>query len=175
MEFKKVQSVPLSKLLEVKKAEYITVQLIPTKSNKNNATSSIATLINSMYVKVNKLITIENKKIIIKNTLKASYYIHITKKDVRFYFIIPKVHFIKFKSKFTEVWKNIEIREVDSIPIDPNECTKYQLRYSMNDSLSLSVDKRNNELLSSNMSVLEVLEQNECVGIFYNFIPTSEQ
>ena len=175
MEFKKVQSVPLSKLLEVKKAEYITVQLIPTKSNKNNATSSIATLINSMYVKVNKLITIENKKIIIKNTLKASYYIHITKKDVRFYFIIPKVHFIKFKSKFTEVWKNIEIREVDSIPIDPNECTKYQLRYNMNDSLSLSVDKRNNELLSSNMSVLEVLDQNECVGIFYNFIPTSEQ
>ena len=175
MEFKKVQSVPLSKLLEVKKAEYITVQLIPTKSNKNNATSSIAALINSMYVKVNKLITIENKKLIIKNTLKASYYIHITKKDVGFYFIIPKVHFIKFKSKFTEVWKNIEIREVDSIPIDPNECTKYQLRYSMNDSLSLSVDKRNNELLSSNMSVLEVLEQNECVGIFYNFIPTSEQ
>lgn len=175
MEFKKVQSVPLSKLLEVKKAEYITVQLIPTKSNKNNATSSIATLINSMHVKVNKLITIENKKLIIKNTLKASYYIHITKRDVRFYFIIPKVHFIKFKSKFTEVWKNIEIREVDSIPIDPNECTKYQLRYSMNDSLSLSVDKRNNELLSSNMSVLEVLEQNECVGIFYNFIPTSEQ
>ena len=175
MEFKKVQSVPLSKLLEVKKAEYITVQLIPTKSNKNNATSSIATLINSMYVKVNKLITIENKKLIIKNTLKASYYIHITKRDVGFYFIIPKVHFIKFKSKFTEVWKNIEIREVDSIPIDPNECTKYQLRYSMNDSLSLSVDKRNNELLSSNISVLEVLEQNECVGIFYNFIPTSEQ
>lgn len=175
MEFKKVQSVPLSKLLEVKKAEYITVQLIPTKSNKNNATSSIATLINSMYVKVNKLITIENKKLIIKNTLKASYYIHITKRDVGFYFIIPKVHFIKFKSKFTEIWKNIEIREVDSIPIDPNECTKYQLRYSMNDSLSLSVDKRNNELLSSNISVLEVLEQNECVGIFYNFIPTSEQ
>lgn len=175
MEFKKTKSIPMSKLLEVKKAEYITVQLIPTKSNKNNATSSIATLINSMYVKVNKLITIENKKLIIKNTLKASYYIHITKKDVGFYFIIPKVHFIKFKSKFTEVWKNIEIREVDSIPIDPNECTKYQLRYSMNDSLSLSVDKRNNELLSSNMSVLEVLEQNECVGIFYNFIPTSEQ
>ena len=175
MVFKKTKNVPMSKLLEVKKAEYITVQLIPTKSNKNNATSSIAALINSMYVKVNKLITIENKKLIIKNTLKASYYIHITKKDVGFYFIIPKVHFIKFKSKFTEVWKNIEIREVDSIPIDPNECTKYQLRYSMNDSLSLSVDKRNNELLSSNMSVLEVLEQNECVGIFYNFIPTSEQ
>ena len=145
MVFKKTKNVPMSKLLEVKKAEYITVQLIPTKSNKNNATSSIATLINSMYVKVNKLITIENKKLIIKNTLKASYYIHITKKDVGFYFIIPKVHFIKFKSKFTEVWKNIEIREVDSIPIDPNECTKYQLRYSMNHTLSLRVDKRNNE------------------------------
>lgn len=175
MVFKKTKSAPMSKLLEVRKAEYVTVQLIPTKSNKNNATSSIATLINSMYVKVNKLITVENKKLIIKTPMKASYYIHITKKDVGFYFIIPKVHFIKFKSKFTEVWKNIEIREVDSIPIDPNKCTKYQLRYIMNDSLSLSVDKRNNELLTSNMSVLEVLEQNECVGIFYNFIPTSEQ
>ena len=175
MAFKKVKSIPISKLIEIKRAEYVTVQLIPTKSNRNNSTSSIATLINSMYVKVNKLISIENKKLILKTTLKASYYIHITKKDVTFYFIIPKVHFMKFKSKFTEVWKNIEIREVDSIPIDPNECTKYQLKYSMNDSLSLSVDKRNNELLTSNMSVLEVLEENECVGIFYNFIPTSEQ
>ena len=56
----------MSKLLEVKKAEYITVQLIPTKSNKNNATSSIATLINSMYVKAN------NKKYI-KSFLLHSY------------------------------------------------------------------------------------------------------
>ena len=175
MAFKKTKSIPMSKLVDFKRAEYVTVQLIPTKSNRNNTTSSIATLINSMYVKVNKLINIENKKLILKSTLKASYYIHITKKDVTFYFIIPKIHFMKFKSKFIEVWKNIEIREVDSIPIDPNECTKYQLKYSMNDSLSLSVDKRNNELLASNMSVLEVLEQDECVGIFYNFIPTSEQ
>lgn len=175
MVFKKTKSMPMSKLIEVRKAEYITVQLIPNKSNKNNSTSSIATLINSMYVKVNKLITIENKKLILKNTLKASYYIHITKKDVKFYFIIPKVHFIKFKSKFTEVWKNVEIREIDNIPIDINECTKYQLKYSMNDSLSLSVDKRDNNLLASNMSVLEVLDNNESVGIFYNFIPTSEK
>lgn len=175
MEFKKTKSVPMSKLVELRKVEYITVQLIPTKSNKNNATSSIATLINSMYVKLNKLITIENKKLIIKTQMKASCYIHITKKDVGFYFIIPKVHLMKFKSKFTEVWKNVEIREVDGIPIDPNECTKYQLKYKMNDSLSLEVDKRNNELLASNMSVLEILEQDECVGIFYNFIPTSEK
>ncbi len=45
----------------------------------------------------------------------------------------------------------------------------------MNDSLSLSVDKRDNNLLASNMSVLEVLDNNESVGIFYNFIPTSEK
>ena len=175
MEFKKTKSIPMSKLVELRKPEYITVQLIPTKSNKNNATSSIATLINSMYIKLNKLITVENKKLIIKTPMKASCYIHITKKDVGFYFIIPKLHFMKFKSKFTEVWKNVEIREVDSIPIDPNECTKYMLKYKMNDSLSLEVNKTNNALLTSNLSVLEVLEQDECVGIFYNFIPTSEK
>ena len=41
--------------------------------------------------------------------------------------------------------------------------------------LSLDVDKRNNDLLNANMSVLEVLEERESVGIYYNFIPTSDK
>ncbi|MDB8804995.1 hypothetical protein [Romboutsia sp. 1001216sp1] len=170
-----VESIKLSKLIEVKRAEYTVVQLIPTKSNKNNSTHSIANLINKMYMKTSKLIRVENKKLIIETQLKASYYIHVTKKEVQFFFIIPSIHLMKFKSKFTETWKNIEIREVDKLPINLNECTKYQLRYKMNDALSLNVDKRSNDLLNANMSVLEILEENESVGILYNFIPTAEK
>lgn len=54
-----------------------------------------------------------------------------------------------------------------------NKGTKYQLNYKYNDSLSLDVDKRSNDLLNANLSTLEILETGESIGIFYNFIPTS--
>ncbi|MFR3558319.1 MAG: hypothetical protein ACLTUN_07250 [Paraclostridium sordellii] len=172
---KKVKSIPMDKYFQIIKNEYVTVQIIPTKSNKNNSTDAIASLINKMFLKLNNLIRLENKKLIIQTQMKASYYVHITKEEVQFYFILPKVHLIKFKSKFSEIWKNIEIKEVDCIPININECTKYQLRYKMNDALSLNVDKRNNDLLAANMSVLEILDTGESIGIFYNFVPTAEK
>lgn len=158
--------------IEIKKDDYIILQIIPTKSNKNNKTDSIASLVNSMH---SKMFTIRNRKLNIKVPLKASYYIHITKSEVTFYFIIPKSSISRFKSKLSEVWKNVEIKEIEKLPINLNECTKYQLFYKMNDALSLNVDKRNNSLLNANMSVLEILESNESAGIFYNFIPTSER
>lgn len=44
-----------------------------------------------MYLQLNKFIKIENKKLIITPQVKVSYYMHITKDDIKFYFIIPKV------------------------------------------------------------------------------------
>ena len=173
--FNKITTIPFDKLLEIRRNEYVTLQLIPTKSNKNNATDGIASLINKMYIKTNKLIKIKNKKLEISIPMKASYYIHITKETVEFYFIVPKYHLSKFKAKFAEIWKSIEVKEVDQLPVNVNDCTKYQLRYKMHDALSLNVDKRNNNLLNANMSVLEILEKEDSVGIFYNFIPTGEK
>lgn len=172
---KKVQSIKLSKLIEIKKEEYVTLQLIPTKSNKNNSTDNIASLINRMFIKADKLIKKENKKLIIQTYMKASYYIHITKEEVQFFFIIPKIHVMKFRTKFSETWKNIEIKEVDRIPVDVNTCNKYQLTYTHNDILSLNIDKRNNDLLNANMAIIDILENEDIVGIFYNFIPTGER
>lgn len=171
----KVKTMKLSEYIQVVKNEYVTVQVIPSKSNRNNKTDTVASIINKMHLKLNQLIMIENKKLIIQYQMKASYYIHITKEEVKFYFIIPKLHFIKFKSKLNEVWKNIELREVDNLPVDINSCSKYQLRYKMKDILSLDVDKRSNDLLSANLSILNIIKEDEFVGILYNFIPTSEK
>ena len=93
----KVQSISIDKYFEIKKNEYVTVQLVPAKSTKNNSTDSIATMINQMYLQLNKFIKVENKKLIITPQVKVSYYMHITKDDIQFYFIIPKVHYIRFK------------------------------------------------------------------------------
>lgn len=171
----KAKSMKLNDYVKVIKNEYVTVQIIPAKSNRNNNTDAIAQIINKMYLKANQLIIRENKKLIISTQSKVSYYIHITKDKVEFYFIIPKIHITKFKTKFIEVWKNVEVKEVDRIPIDINKGTKYQLNYKYNDSLSLDVDKRSNDLLNANLSTLEILEAGESIGIFYNFIPTSER
>ena len=172
---RKIGSIKLSKYFEIKRAEYTTIQLIPTKSNRNNTTSNIALLINKMFLNLTDIIRIENKKIVITSNMKASYYVHITKEETQFYFIVPTIHLNIFKTKFAATWKNVEMKEVEGLPIDLNQHTKYQLRYKYNDALSLDVDKKNNDLLNSNMSILEVLDRNESVGVLYNFIPTGER
>lgn len=171
----KVKSMKVSDYFEYKKCEYVYLQLIVTKSNRNNNTEQIASLVNKMFKKTNKYICKASKRLIIEERPKASFYIHITKDKVQFYFIIPKIFQNQFKTKFKEIWKNIEIKEVDNIPIDINSCSKFDLHYKYDDSLSLAVDKRNNDLLNANMSIVDMLEENEEIGIFYNFIPTSDK
>ena len=165
----------LSDYYSIKRQEYITFKLIPTKSSRNNTTIGIAHLINSMYRSTDKLIYKENKKLIIETRLKASYYIHISKENISFYFIIPKIFQNQFKSKFSDTWKNVDIKVVDAIPVDINSCSKYQLYYKFDDALSLETDRRNNDLLSANLSTLEILQENEFIGVLYNFIPVSEK
>ena len=162
-------------MFEYKKCEYSCIQLIPIKSNKNNNTEQIASLINKMFKQSSKYIRQEGRRLIIEQKPKVSFYIHIQKNKVQFYFIIPKAYLNQFKVKFKEVWKNIEIKEVDNIPVNVNSCTKFDLHYKYDDALSLKVDKRDNDLLNANMTIVNMLEENEFTGILYNFIPTAEK
>lgn len=173
--FNKKISVKISKCIEVNKEEYTNLKIIPSKSCKNTNTDKILILANTMYRKINQLIRIENKKLIISSRLKLSYYIRFTKDKVEFYFIVPTVFLNQIITKLSEIWKNVEINEVADIPINLNEGTKYQLYHKLNDALSLDVDKRSNDLLNANMSILEVLKDDESVGIFYNFIPSGQR
>lgn len=172
---KKTESIKLSKYIEIQKAEYTHIQVIPSKSCRNTNTDKILVLANTMYKKLDRLIRIENKKLIITSKLKLSYYIHITKRCTEFYFIVPTVFYSQVKTKLSETWKNVEVKKVNALPININDCTKYQLSYKLNDVLSLNVDKRSNSLLNANLSVLEILQDDEAVGIFYNFIPMSQK
>ena len=131
--FNKVKSMKFSDYVEVKKAEYTHIQVIPSKSCKNTNTDKILVLANTMYRKLDKLVRIENNKLVISSKLKLSYYIHITKQSTEFYFIVPTVFYNQVKTKLSETWKNVEIKKVDTLPIDINNCTKYQLSYKLND------------------------------------------
>lgn len=168
------KSIPISKYFEIKNQEYIYLKLIPTKSVRNNKTFSILYLVNKMFIDLNKLIQVENKKVILKTQFKASYYIYITEDKINFYFIVPKLFYSKFKVKFKEVWKSVEIKEVDNIPLIKGG-SKYQLIYKNKDFLSSNTDMRNNDLLNANMNIIELLQDNEEASILYNFIPVSEK
>jgi hypothetical protein len=167
-------NIPISKYIEIKQQKYIYLKLIPTKSIKNNQTYDILKLVNKMFINLNKQIKIQDKKLIIQTQMKASYYIYITKEKINFYFIVPEVFYSKFKIKFKEVWKSVQIEECNYIPHIENGL-QYQLIYKKKDFLSSNADMRNNELLNANMTIMELLENQEEVGILYNFHPISEK
>jgi hypothetical protein len=96
------------------------------------------------------------------------------KKKVEFYFIIPRQCLSLIKEKMSDSWSNVTIQEVQELPVFPNDITKYQLYFRKEDGLSLVVDRRNNELLHSNLNVVEVLDEGDRVGILYNFLPSSQ-
>ena len=88
--FNKVKSMSFTECIQVVRNEYVTVQVIPAKSSRNNRTDTLALVINKMYMKLNQLVRIENRKLIMQCQMKAAYYIHMTQDEVKFYFIIPK-------------------------------------------------------------------------------------
>lgn len=171
----RIKSMKLSDYFEIKNPEYEILKLTPTKSNRNTQTDKIAELVNKMYKKTDKLIYKENKKLIIEPQYKFMFYVHIEKYSVKFFTIIPKIYSNQFKVKFREIWKNIQIDTVDKLPININECSKFQLSYKNDDALSLKVDLRDNSLLNANLSIVDIMEEGEIISILYNFIPTSSK
>jgi GTPase SAR1 family protein len=180
--------VRFSEVIQFVKPEYVYLKLTPSHSIRNNGTHKIAKAIASLYKNAvqnikkeeDKLVKVLGKEFVLGTKYsysipcKVSYYIYIEKKKVEFYFIIPKQHQSFMKEKISDVWTNITIKEVKEIPSFGEEATKYQMVYTKEDALSLAVDRRDNELLRSNMNVIDVLEEGDRVGVFYNFIPISQ-
>lgn len=171
----KTKSININKYFELVYPQYVYYKLTPHSSCRNNSSDKLAQLVNKIYLQLNKRIYTEERKLFFKTNCKVSYYIYIEKNKAEFYFIIPTVYKRLFKEKISDTWRNIEIKEVNEIPQFSSNATKYGLSYKKEDALSLSVDKRNNDLLSSTLNIMEILESetNDKIGIIYNFIPSS--
>jgi hypothetical protein len=179
----------ISTVIQIIKPQYVFLKIKPNNSVRNNSTHLVARTISSMYKTVFQSIKAEEKKIIKllgKEFLlgtrysfqvqgKVGYFIYIEKKKIEFYFIIPKQYLSILKEKISDVWNNITIEEVGALPSFAEKATKYQLVYEKEDAMSLKVDKRDNYLLQSNLNIVDVLEEKDKVGIFYNFTPSSQE
>lgn len=170
--------------LELIKPEYIYLKIVPATSIKNNDTYKIAQAIQSIYKPFLNRFTFHDYKEILNTAFpqkinfeipcKVSYLIYITKKTVEFYFIVDKKYKSNLKEALSRVWNSTTIFEVNKLPGFTDKAMYKQLVYDKEDALSLAADRRDNDLISNNLSVIDVLEGTDKIGIFYNFIPTSQ-
>jgi hypothetical protein len=183
-----MKSIKFSNYFNVIKPEYVFLKLTPNNSIRNQTTHKIAKSISSLYRNISqnikaeevKMFTFMKKDFLIgtkyrfEMNSKVSYYIYMEKKKIEFYFIIPKHHLSLIKEKISDSWTNITLSEVKELPTLSESSTQYQLVYQKEDALSLATDRRNDDLLRSNLNVVDVMEEGDKVGIFYNFIPTTQ-
>lgn len=178
----------LSEVFSVVKPEYVYLKLKPNNSIRNNSTHKLARSMANMYKNIleniekkeEKIVKLLGKDYFVPTRLefhpnaKISYYIYMEHKKIEFYFIVPKHQLLFIKEKITDVWSHITIEQVESIPFFSPESSKLQIYYKKEDALSLATDRRSNDLLNSNLNVVEMMEENDKLGIFYNFIPTTQ-
>lgn len=173
-----MRSIKLSEYVNVIKPVYVYLRLIPNYSVRNHKTHLIAKTIASLYKNILDRIKVEHNHVRrvlnIETGCKVSYYIYLEKNRVEFYFIVPKQHYSVIREKVSEAWGKITVEEVDGIPKLSDNATKYTLVYTKEDGLSLITDRTNNDLLASNLNVVDVLEKGDKAAILYNFIPLSQ-
>ncbi|AZU61095.1 hypothetical protein [Neobacillus mesonae] len=183
-----MKRIKLSDYVRIIKPEYVYLRLTPNNSIRNQSTHKIAKSIASIYRNVAQNVRKENAKVVkalgrefllgtkysVELSPKVAYYVYIEKKKVEFYFIIPRNYLTLIKEKISDSWTNITVKEVASLPAFSESATKYALTYTKENALSLATDRRNDDLLRSKLNVVDVMEEGDKVGVFYNFIPTTQ-
>ena len=170
----KPKSIKISDYFQINKPKYTYLKLIPSTSVKNNKATNIASIINGIYVDIDKRFKKHNKGFSYDLPSKVSFIIDMERSGASFYLIIPSLHLKEFNQKLTEVFGKITIEEVAEIKGIDRNCTKYSLSYAKDDSMSLCIDRRDNDLLSNNLSVMDILQDDDRITIVYNFIPQSK-
>lgn len=169
-----MKSMKLSQYFQVIKPKYTYLKLTPDTSIRNYNSTNIAKAISHMYKGITQRIKREEKRFIYETPIKCSYMIDIYKNEVNFYFIIPVQYVSIIKEKIQETWKRVGVEEVEGIKPFTSEALKYQLSYKKEDALSLNVNKASNEPLNSLLNVIDIMQDKDRIGIFYNMIPNNQ-
>lgn len=183
-----MKAIKFNDALQIIKPEYVYLRLKPSNSIRNNNTHKLARVISSLYKNTLESIRKEDEKVLrilgrnlpvptaisYSQPSKVAYFIYIEKKKVEFYFILPRQHLGLIKEKIGDAWAGVTIEEVTELPEFGTAAGRYQLSYKKEDALSLTVDRRNNDWLNSALNVIEVLEDGDRAGVFFNLIPTSQ-
>jgi hypothetical protein len=178
----------LSEIINVVKPQYSFIKLTPNNSLRNNNTHKIARAIASLYRNLLQNVRTDEAKVVkalgrefllgtkysLELSAKVGYYVYIERDKVEFYFVVPSQYLSLIKEKISDSWSGITVKEVAEVPTFSESATKYSLEYAKEDALSLAVDRRDNDLLNSKLNVVDIMEEGDRVGVYYNFVPTSQ-
>lgn len=168
-----MKSIKLSEYFQVKstKEQLNYYKIIPHQSTRNYRSIEVAKIINRCYKSIVKQFQKQYKGLVYELPTKVSYYIYISKDEgVEFYLIIPKIYAGMFLEKISYTWNKVEVQQVNDIPRFNDSASKISMEYSRADALSLElIDKKSNELLEAQLNVIDMMQEGDRLGIFYNF------
>lgn len=170
----KVKSIKFSDYIKINstKEQLSYYQIIPHQNTRNYKSIEIANVINRCYKdikhRINKID--EDFKVEYKQDTKVAYYIYFTSKQVEFYLILPTVYSNIFMEKLSLTWNRVEVKKIDDIPRFSDNCNKVSMEYTKDDSLSVDlIDKKSCDLLEAQLNVINMLQEGDRIGIYYNF------
>jgi hypothetical protein len=183
-----MERMKLGEIINVVKPTYSFIKLTPNNSIRNNNTHKIARAIASLYRNLMQSVRKEEAKVVsvlgreflfgtkysVEMASKVGYYVYIERSKVEFYFVIPRQYYSLIKEKISDSWSGVTVTKVESLPQFSDSATQYSLEYAKEDALSLSADRRDNDLLNSKLNVVDIMEEGDKVAVFYNFVPTSQ-
>jgi GTPase SAR1 family protein len=158
-------------LFKVVKPKYSILKIVPDTSIRNYDSENIARVICSMYSLPIDRIGFKDFQFSYRLPYKTSFFIDISIKGVSFFVIIPEEYEKLITEKCSNTWPRATITKIESISMFTDKSVKYEMVYKKEDALSLKVDRKSNEPLNSILRVMDIMEQDDRVGIYYNFMP----
>lgn len=149
-------------------------RIIPHQSNRNYKSIEIANVINRCYKELSDRVTKLEDDIkyeySYKTQTKVAYFIYFNKKEVSFYLIVPTEFKSIFLEKLSLTWDRVDVHQVHELPIFSEKCSKVAMQYTKDDALSLDlIDKKSCDLLTSQLNVINMISEEDKLGIYYNF------
>lgn len=172
---KKERSISYKDFLQITRPTYVYLKIIPDKTARNSNSDLLGQMVTHMYRTINERCKLAERHFNIEMPVKCAYFVEIEKNVANFYLIIPQQFLAIAKEKISYLWPHASIEEVPGITqFDMKKTSAYSLQYKKKDALSLSTNMKNSSLVNTMLNVIDVLDEGDRIGVFYNFVPTQQ-
>ena len=153
---------------------YAYFKLIPSSGIYNYDSSGISLIANQLFKTLSARIHFIEKQFFIESKTSIRYIIDINKKNVNFYYIIPKEYKHLAIDTIDKTWSGkCIVQEIhkESIPV-LNNPTVYQAKYKYQDFFSIKSNDKDNKFLYNALSILEIMKDGDNVQLAINLLPS---
>ncbi|AYP68391.1 hypothetical protein HWB91_gp21 [Bacillus phage vB_BboS-125] len=164
-----IQTIPWDKFYKREVDDFVTYEITPTTSVRNNQAYLMAKVVSSFYRKPGELRSWFKDKTLLKtrSPYRCNFRIVMKADSISFYLLLPRDKAGEVLRKAEAIYDSgITIKEVPTLPqLDPEKVFCSELNYRKHDIFSLATDKDNNYPLPSLLTAVRTLEGDD-VAVF---------